>query len=79
MTIIEDTRQQPGKHEIKHRFFADNDIKVVRSKLPVGDYANIKNLSVVVDTKKTSRRLSAMLQKDTRDLSVNVILLLKMG
>ena len=52
MTIIEDTRQQPGKHEIKHRFFADNDIKVVRSKLPVGDYANMKNLSVVVDTKK---------------------------
>lgn len=52
MTIIEDTRQQSGKHELKHKYFADNDIKVVRSKLPVGDYANIKNMSVIVDTKK---------------------------
>lgn len=52
MTIIEDTRQQEGKHKLKHQYFADNDIKVVRSKLPVGDYANIKNMSVIVDTKK---------------------------
>lgn len=52
MTIIEDTRQQAQKHELKHKYFADNNIKVVRSKLPVGDYANIKNMSVIVDTKK---------------------------
>lgn len=52
MTLIEDTRQQKDKHLIKHKYFADNDIKVVRSKLPVGDYANMKNMSVIVDTKK---------------------------
>ena len=52
MTIIEDTRQQAEKHKLKHRYFADNQIKVVRSKLLVGDYANIKNMSVIVDTKK---------------------------
>ena len=52
MTIIEDTRQQAEKHKLKHKYFADNQIKVVRSKLPVGDYANIKNMSVIVDTKK---------------------------
>lgn len=52
MTIIEDTRQQAKKHELKHKFFADNQIKVVRSKLPIGDYANIKNMSIIVDTKK---------------------------
>lgn len=52
MTIIEDTRQQADKHKLKHKYFADNHIKVVRSKLPVGDYANIKNMSVIVDTKK---------------------------
>ena len=52
MTIIEDTRQQAKKHELKHKWFEDNQIKVVRSKLPVGDYANIKNMSVIVDTKK---------------------------
>lgn len=52
MTIIEDTRQQKGKHALKLSYFEQNGIKVVRSKLPIGDYANIKNMSVVVDTKK---------------------------
>lgn len=52
MTIIEDTRQQKGKHALKLSHFEQNKIKVVRSKLPIGDYANIKNMSVVVDTKK---------------------------
>jgi ribosome-associated protein len=51
MTIIEDTRQQAGKHELKHKYFEQHDIKVVRSKLPFGDYANIKDLSVIIDTK----------------------------
>lgn len=52
MTLIEDTRQQKGKHALKLSHFEQNKIKVVRSKLPIGDYANIKNMSVVVDTKK---------------------------
>lgn len=51
MTIIEDTRQQKNKHKLKEDYFADNNIKVVRSKLPVGDYANIKDLSIIIDTK----------------------------
>lgn len=52
LILIEDTRQQVGKHDLKHDYFENNNIKIVRSKLPVGDYANIKNLSVIVDTKK---------------------------
>lgn len=52
MTIIEDTRQQKGKHALKLSHFEQNGIKVVRSKLPIGDYANIKDLSTIVDTKK---------------------------
>ena len=52
MTIIEDTRQQAGKHNFKQTYFETHGIKIVRSKLPVGDYANIKDLSVVIDTKK---------------------------
>ena len=52
MTIIEDTRQQAGKHNFKQSYFETHGIKIVRSKLPVGDYANIKDLSVVIDTKK---------------------------
>lgn len=51
MTIIQDTRQQAGKHTLKEEYFERNGIKVVRSKIPVGDYANIKNMSVIVDTK----------------------------
>lgn len=52
MTLIEDTRQQTGKHSIKQAYFEEHGIKIVRSKLPVGDYANLKDLSVVIDTKK---------------------------
>lgn len=52
ITLIEDTRQQAGKHNLKRDYFEENGVKLVRSKLPVGDYADIKNLSVVVDTKK---------------------------
>lgn len=64
MTIIEDTRQQAKKHELKHKFFADNDIKVVRSKLPIGDYADIKNMSVVIDTKKDIQEIIGNVTKD---------------
>lgn len=51
MTLIQDTRQQAGKHTLKENYFEQNGIKIIRSKLPVGDYANIKNMSVIVDTK----------------------------
>jgi ribosome-associated protein len=52
IVLIEDTRQQADKHILKHNYFDANNIKVVRSKLPVGDYADMKNMSVVIDTKK---------------------------
>lgn len=52
MTIIEDTRQQIDKHKIENAQLVSLGIKLLRSKLPVGDYANILNLSVVVDSKK---------------------------
>jgi ERCC4-type nuclease len=50
MWIIEDTRQQKDQHEIKHKWFADNDIELIRCKLPFGDYAIPPK--VAVDTKK---------------------------
>lgn len=52
MTIIEDTRQQAGKHKLKQAYFDENNIKVVRSKLPCGDYAKLTDLSTIIDTKK---------------------------
>lgn len=38
MTILEDSRQQKDKHEIKHKGFADQRVKLCRNKLVVGDY-----------------------------------------
>lgn len=49
MVILEDTRQQAGKHELKHDYFRDAGMTVVRCKVPWGDYALAP--SVAVDTK----------------------------
>lgn len=52
MTIIEDTRQQKDKHKVENAQLESLGVKLLRSKLPVGDYANMLNLSVVIDSKK---------------------------
>lgn len=49
MTIIEDTRNQKQKHELKHKRFKDHGVIVTRSKIVVGDYC--KPPEVSVDTK----------------------------
>lgn len=64
MTIIEDTRQQANKHEIKHKYFEENGINILRSKLPIGDYARLDNLSLVIDTKKDIQELIMDVTKD---------------
>lgn len=51
MTLIEDTRQQAGKHEAKHRSFSERGVEVVRCMLPFGDYAATP--TVAVDTKNS--------------------------
>lgn len=50
MTIIEDTRQKAGKHDVKHECFSDMGVELVRCKLPFGDYAPIPPISI--DTKE---------------------------
>ena len=50
MVILEDTRQQAQKHELKHDYFSSEGIEVVRTKLPFGDYA-LWGSSIAVDTK----------------------------
>ena len=50
MVILEDTRQQVQKHELKHDYFASEGIEVVRTKLPFGDYALWGSITAV-DTK----------------------------
>ena len=63
-TIIEDTRQQDKKHELKRAFFEDNGVKIVRTKLPIGDYANLRDMSLVIDTK---RDIQEVIQNVTKD------------
>jgi hypothetical protein len=51
LTIIEDTRNKIGQHERKNRQLNELGYKVIRSKLPAGDYGLLTDLSVVIDTK----------------------------
>lgn len=64
MVIVEDTRQQAEKHKIKNEYFENHNIKVIRSKLPIGDYARIDNMSVVIDTKKDIQEIIQNVTKD---------------
>lgn len=50
MVIQEDTRQHAGEHEIKHKWFAEHAIDLIRCKLPFGDYAPVPPVSI--DTKR---------------------------
>lgn len=57
MILLEDTRNQPGKHDMKNKYFADRGIEVRRTKLYVGDYTLPADQSVCIDTKKDIQEL----------------------
>lgn len=57
ITLIEDSRQQAGKHDIKHLSFKNAGVEVVRCKLPFGDYAAPPAISV--DTKASMDEIAA--------------------
>lgn len=57
MIIQEDTRQQAGKHDIKHAYFAEAGVSLVRCKLPFGDYAPVPRVSI--DTKANLDEIAA--------------------
>lgn len=56
MWLIEDTRQQAGKHEAKHRAWADHGDNLVRCALPCGDYALPPR--VAIDTKASMQEIA---------------------
>ena len=64
LTIVEDTRNKPGLHDIKNEYFAAHNVKVVRSKLPAGDYAVLTDMSRVIDTKRNLQELCGNLVQD---------------
>ena len=58
MIILEDTRQQAFKHNLKHKYFAKNGIEVIRTKLLVGDY-QLFDGTVVIDTKANVEEIAS--------------------
>ena len=62
MALIEDTRQQRGKHNLKADHFERIGEDVVRCALPVGDYQ--RPAKVAVDTKKDIIELGIDLKSD---------------
>lgn len=56
MHIVEDTRQQAGRHEIKHAAWAAHGDKLTRCALPCGDYALPPKVSV--DTKANMQEIA---------------------
>ena len=63
MVIIEDTRNQPGKHRNINAYFAHCGHKVVRSKMLVGDYQLANDGRIAIDTKSGVLELIADMYK----------------
>lgn len=59
MIVLEDTRNQIKKHDIKAAWFAEHNIKIERTKLYVGDYTLPADQSVCIDTKQHINELVA--------------------
>lgn len=62
MALVEDTRQQRGKHNHKTEYFDKAGESVIRCALPVGDYQ--RPAKVAVDTKKDIIELGVDLKAD---------------
>ena len=56
MNLIEDTRNQIGKHEIKHAAFEAAGDKLLRCKIPFGDYCLPPRIAV--DTKADMQEIA---------------------
>ena len=62
LALIEDVNNKPGQHQVKNDAWAAHGIKVVRNKMPYGDYALAPAL--VVDTKKNIMELAMNVKGD---------------
>lgn len=63
MTIIEDTRNQVGKHIQLNKDLEALGNNVIRSKLYVGDYTRLDNQKICIDTKKNWLEVASNLTK----------------
>lgn len=62
MIIIEDTRQKIDQHDIKHTYFSQAGVELIRCALPFGDYCKPPLISV--DTKQEMGEIASNLTAD---------------
>lgn len=62
MILIEDSRQQKGKHELKHSHFEKMGVRLIRNMLPFGDYAIPPRISI--DTKANMEEIAHNIGSD---------------
>ena len=67
MIILEDTRQQEGRHKNIDAYFRQTGIKTERCKLYVGDYAIASDQSRVVDTKQDVLEIAHCIMSSDHD------------
>ena len=88
MRIIEDTRQQAGKHETKHKWWAEHGHSIIRRKVDAGDYvADVPRPSISVDTKASLSEVATNISRNhqrfrremqrARDAGVHLIVLVE--
>lgn len=66
MIILEDSRQQKGRHDNINAWMILHDIEIRRTKLYVGDYTLPANQSVCIDTKYGLQEVYGNLIQDHR-------------
>lgn len=62
--LIQDTREKVGKHKEIEEYCKKNEIKVLRSKLPFGDYVKLGDWNITIDFKQSAIELFNCLTKD---------------
>ena len=64
MIILEDTRQQTHKHDLKHKWFEEHGITVERCRLYVGDYTLPTDQRICIDTKSHLLEIASNVTQD---------------
>ena len=85
--LQEDSRNKVGAHDLKNKYFQENGIKVLRSKLPFGDYAIVGKINLTIDTKMSALELFNCLTKDhirfrneikgANDFNIGIVILIE--
>ena len=65
MVILQDSRQQSGRHDIKNRWFMEHGVMQNRTKLVCGDYQLPGDGSIAVDTKQSCAEIIGDIQVKT--------------